>query len=101
MWDEDDELDDHEYPDDEEGDDEDDETIPCPHCREPVYEDAERCPSCGQYLSREDMPWDRPLWLVEGVALCLAIVLSWNYGPFWLLVGAGVCLAILLLWKLR
>ena len=41
-----------EYP-DEPDDGDDDETVPCPHVR-PVYEDAERCPSCGHYLSRED-----------------------------------------------
>jgi endogenous inhibitor of DNA gyrase (YacG/DUF329 family) len=58
--------------------DEDDLTVPCPHCRKPVYEDAERCPSCGSYLSREDMPWRRPIWLVVGVVLCLIIVLGWT-----------------------
>lgn len=76
MWnDADDDLDDREYPD---ADDDDDETVPCPHCREPVYEDAERCPHCGKYLSREDAPWSKPAWLVAGVAVCLAIVLWWS-----------------------
>jgi hypothetical protein len=56
-------------------DDQDDETIPCPHCREPVYEDAEQCPSCGKYLSREDIPWRRPAWLIVGVVITLAIVI--------------------------
>lgn len=74
MW-HDDDLDDREWPDDED----DDQTIPCPHCREPVYEDAERCPSCGRYLTREDVPWRRPIWLVAGVLIGLAIVAYWTF----------------------
>lgn len=71
-------LDDAEYPDepdDDEGDDDD--TVACPHCLRPVYEDAERCPSCGKYLSREDAPRRHPLWLVVGVLIVLAVVLAW------------------------
>ena len=66
--DEDDDLDDLDDPD--AADDESDETVPCPHCRRPVYEDAERCPACGQYLSREDAPPRRlAWWLVLGVVV--------------------------------
>jgi hypothetical protein len=71
----DDELDDSDYPD--EPEDDDAETIPCPHCREPVYEEAQRCPHCGSYLSREDAPRRRPWWLIVGVLVCLAVVLRW------------------------
>lgn len=75
MWDDSDEdLDDTEYPGDEDPDD--DETVPCPHCGVDVYEDAERCPSCERYLSREETPWSRPAWIVVGVVICLAIVLG-------------------------
>jgi hypothetical protein len=74
----DDELDESEYPDDpDHDDDDDDETIPCPYCREPVYEWAERCPSCGSYLSKEDTPWRRPWWLIAGVVICVLVVLGW------------------------
>jgi hypothetical protein len=72
-----DDLDDSEYPDEPEEDDDSAETIPCPHCREPVYEEAQRCPHCGSYLSREDALWRRPWWLVVGVVACLAVVLRW------------------------
>ena len=58
-------------------DEDDDETVPCPHCLRPVYEDAERCPGCGHYLSREDAPSRHPWWLVVGVLVCLAVVLGW------------------------
>jgi hypothetical protein len=58
--------------------DDDDTTMPCPHCGEDVYDDAEQCPSCGQYLSREDAPATvRPWWIVIGVAVCLVIVVLW------------------------
>ena len=30
--------------------------VPCPYCREEIAEDAERCPHCGNYLSKEDAP---------------------------------------------
>ena len=36
--------------------DEDDTTIPCPYCRRPIHEEAERCPHCEQYISGEDTP---------------------------------------------
>lgn len=75
MWHDD--LDDREWPD--EDDEDDDQTVPCPHCREPVYEDAERCPSCGRYLTREDVPGRRPAWLVAGVVAGLAIVAYWTF----------------------
>ena len=78
MWhDADDDLDDDEFP-DQADDGQDDETVPCPHCRKSVYEDAERCPNCGNYLSREDRPWRRPAWLLAGVAIGLILVAYWT-----------------------
>ncbi len=71
----DDDLEDAEYPDFDEIDDE--ETIPCPYCREPLYEDAERCPSCGQYISSVDAPRRQPWWVVLGVVLGLIVALWW------------------------
>ncbi len=69
-------LHDDEFPQPDEDDDGDD-TVPCPHCRTPVYEDAELCPHCGNYLSREDAPGRPLVWLVVGVLACLAVVLMW------------------------
>jgi len=62
-------------------DEDDDETVPCPHCRRLVYEDAERCPHCGSYLSREDAPREaKPLWVVATVLVVLAaILLTWIF----------------------
>lgn len=62
-----------------EGDEELEEpTVPCPYCRREIHEDAQRCPYCEQYISAEDAPaWQKPWWLLLGVAICLLIVLSW------------------------
>lgn len=59
----------------------DGETVACPECRDPVYEDAERCPNCGHYLSREDASRRRPWWVVAGVLACLATVFWWILNP--------------------
>lgn len=57
----------------------DDPTIPCPHCHEPVYNQAERCPHCEKYISEEEhvsrprKPW----WIIFGAILCLYVVVRW------------------------
>ncbi len=76
RYEDDDDLDDFEDPDEPE-DDDSDTTIPCPYCRKPVYEDAERCPGCGSYLSREDAPRRHPWWFVAGFFLSLLVLFGW------------------------
>jgi hypothetical protein len=56
------------------------ETMPCPYCGRAIYDDAERCPYCENYISREDAPSRHPLWLIIGVLICLAIVALWVLG---------------------
>jgi hypothetical protein len=57
--------------------DEEDTTFPCPYCGASVYEDAEWCPHCDQYLSAEDGGTSRkPLWILV-VALGLVAALVW------------------------
>jgi hypothetical protein len=75
LYDDEDELDESEYPDEDDLDD--DETVSCPHCRQPAYEDAERCPNCGSYLSVEDAPRRYPWWFVAGFLLSMVVVLGW------------------------
>jgi hypothetical protein len=54
--------------------------VPCPHCRREMLEDAERCPSCGHYISREDAPpGPKPWWIVLGVIVCLYVVWTWIF----------------------
>jgi hypothetical protein len=52
-------------------------TVPCPQCREDILEDAERCPHCGYYPSREDAPPGRKssAWVVLMVLALLAAVM--------------------------
>ena len=59
-------------------DEDEDETVPCPHCQDPVHDQAERCPNCGWYISEEDAPpARRPTWLVIGFILVLTVALLW------------------------
>jgi predicted nucleic acid-binding Zn ribbon protein len=50
-------------------------TAPCPSCSAPVYEDAEICPKCGQYISHEDSALRKPLWIIVTAGLCIAVIL--------------------------
>ncbi len=60
------------------GDDES-ETVACPHCGADVYEDADRCPRCGEWITAGGgSHW--PLW-VAGVAVLLILYLAYrSYG---------------------
>lgn len=71
----------------EEWDDDDGETLtrPCPACGGDVYEDAEQCSLCGEWLTTSGRPlrgWEgRPKWwIVLGgvgiVAVIVALILS-------------------------
>jgi hypothetical protein len=58
--------------------DEDAPTVPCPYCRREIHEDANQCPYCGQYVSREDAPRQpKPWWLIVGVVVCLYLIWRW------------------------
>ena len=57
------------------------EQVPCPHCRKLIYEQAEQCPACGQYISDEETPEKKANWIfITVVLLVLAIVLFWIMG---------------------
>ena len=54
------------------------ETLPCPECGREIYEEAEQCPHCGQYVtfsshSFQNKPW---WWIALGLLGVLA-VLGW------------------------
>jgi hypothetical protein len=53
--------------------------LPCPSCGRDVYADAERCPSCGDYVTplagaaaRRKAPW---VWI--GLGLAAAVLALW------------------------
>ena len=54
------------------------ETLPCPECGMPVYEEAPSCPHCGCYITFSTSLWSdrRPLWLWLGAAGIVAVVLA-------------------------
>jgi hypothetical protein len=63
---------------DEEALDDDEPTTSCPYCREEIHEDAQRCPSCGHYISEEDAPpAAKPWWVLLGAALGLYAAYRW------------------------
>lgn len=69
-WDDDDLVDD-------EVDDDAVETLPCPHCGAEIYEETERCPVCGEYVTFRTSVWSgRPVWwIVLGLIGLVAAVL--------------------------
>ncbi len=61
--------------------DDEDVTMPCPFCNRDLYDDSERCPHCGKYLSREDRPvTPKPWWFIVGFFLCLYAIYRWTFG---------------------
>jgi len=57
-------------------DDDFSETLPCPNCGKEIYEDAERCPYCGEYVVFTNSQWvGRPLWwILLGILGILATI---------------------------
>ena len=72
-------LDDDEYPEFDGGDEDSVDTVPCPYCKQAVYEDVERCPSCENYLSQEDSPPQTRPWMIVAALLALAGALTWVF----------------------
>ena len=55
------------------------ETVPCPRCGADVYEDAEQCPACGDYVSplrRPALARFRWWWLALFLAAAAAVLCS-------------------------
>lgn len=58
--------------------DDDDYTVECPECGTDVYEDAEQCPACGNYIVHSTSVWSgRPSWwIVLGLLGIIAVIFS-------------------------
>jgi hypothetical protein len=78
----DDPLGDDEDPDEPDYEDDESETVPCPNCGASLYEDADYCPRCNQYVTPDTSAWSgRPLWwIVLGLAGVAALVLALSRG---------------------
>lgn len=78
---------DDDWEEDEYGYDADDEsyTVECPECGADVYEDAEQCPVCHNYIvhSSSGYVWkNRPTWwIVVGLLGILAVILGLSLVP--------------------
>jgi hypothetical protein len=58
-------------------DDDEEPTIPCPHCRAEIHEDAQQCPACGEYLSEEDSHRSSyPPWVIATAVIVLLAVIA-------------------------
>ncbi len=68
---------DDDYYDDDQHDDESSETLPCPNCGAEIYEDAEHCPRCGEYVTLRGSLWaGRPIWwIILGILGILATLI--------------------------
>ena len=75
-----DDLDENENPEPDWDDDSDDETetMPCSHCGAEIYEDAEQCPVCGEYVSFSTSVWHGKSlpWVLIGLAGIIAVILT-------------------------
>ncbi|HVX10117.1 MAG TPA: hypothetical protein VHC22_02840 [Pirellulales bacterium] len=74
-----DDYDDWEDPEEDSANDDDD-LVRCPSCRKEIYEDAEQCPYCGDYVTRSTSPLaGRPFWFcalgLVGVAATIIYLL--------------------------
>jgi hypothetical protein len=59
-------------------DDDGEPTVPCPYCGEEMLEDSPQCPTCGNYISAEQLPYYRqPMWVVVTAVICLILALGW------------------------
>ena len=71
-------LHEREDPDESDVDSEDEsETLPCPFCGKPVYEAADVCPYCRNFVSIADLSERKPWWVVAAVVALLAATLLW------------------------
>jgi endogenous inhibitor of DNA gyrase (YacG/DUF329 family) len=71
--------DERDWPDESDQDADDDPdamTVPCPHCGADVFDEADVCPRCGNFIVHGEASSKRPsVWLLVGVIVCLAAVL--------------------------
>jgi hypothetical protein len=69
--------DDWEAPEPDNRDDDDVETLPCPACGRQIYEEAEACPYCGEYVTHSTSVFaGKPVWFVALAVLGIVAVIA-------------------------
>ncbi len=70
-------LEEYEFPDPDDEDDGED-TVPCPLCGGDVYDDAQACPHCGEWISANTHAWSqrRWWWVLLGALGIVAVLYS-------------------------
>ena len=86
-WDDDYEEDDN-YGDNYGDEDDSSETIPCPACGAEIYEDAEACPQCGEYIHHGYIPGSGSPWWSFGGAIA-------HWSPFWIVLAVGGTISVI------
>ena len=67
------EQDDTSYDIDDSDDDDEVECLRCPNCDALVYEEAQQCPACGDYIHFDTNVWKGRAWWWIGLALAGAL----------------------------
>ena len=58
-------------------------TIPCPYCDKPIDEQAEICPHCRNYISREQISARKPLWMIITAVVIIARFTISGFASVW------------------
>ena len=79
LYESDDDLEDHEFP---EEDDDDGDLLPCPNCRQLIFDDVPQCHYCGEYITHSSSPFaGRPSWWIGiGILGIVSVVLLLLFG---------------------
>jgi len=81
-----DDLGEEEYPEwTDEPDDDEVEVVACPHCGAEIYEEAEQCPVCEQYVTRSTSSNISWYWRATAAVLLVCFLyFLWSYlEPLW------------------
>jgi len=54
------------------------ETATCPSCGAEMWDQAERCPSCGDYVvaGPRGQPWARLIWIIAAILAAAGLLLA-------------------------
>ncbi len=66
--------------------DDDSELLPCPSCGAMIYEETEKCPYCGEWVTPRNAGQRMPWWVTIGGIIAIVAFLFWVFrGLLWTL----------------